>query len=256
MGNCGFTLAPCRESEKDLVMRNLERAEDISRDAMLAGIDWQWETYAEYLDAVDRTPKGINYAGYIGHSALRTYVMGERAFEQNATDDDIAAMRREVGDALRAGALGFTTSRSPNHATSDDRPVPSRRPTWDEVRALVGRDGRGRRRHVRAGQRAAPARPELRQDYRGRLRDLAVDSGRPITFVVGYAPPTPDLWRDIPARCSTTPPPLGARMIGQVHSREFLSVDGLQGQAALRRAAGLAGAAGPAPRRASAPAAR
>ena len=76
MGNCGFTLAPCRETEADMVFRSLERAEDLSRDAMLAGIDWSWETFPEYLDAIDKLPKGINYAGYIGHSALRTYVMG------------------------------------------------------------------------------------------------------------------------------------------------------------------------------------
>ena len=122
MGNCGFTLAPCREDEKDLAMRSLERAEDIARDAMLEGITWQWETYADYLDALDRTPKGINYSGYIGHSALRTYVMGERAFDGTATDDDLSAMRREVESALRAGAIGFSTSRSPNHETADDRP--------------------------------------------------------------------------------------------------------------------------------------
>ena len=80
MGNCGFTLAPVRSDERHLVVRNLERAEDISADAMAAGIDWSWETYPEYLDFVDRTPKGINYAGYVGHSALRTWAMGERAF--------------------------------------------------------------------------------------------------------------------------------------------------------------------------------
>ena len=84
MGNCGFTLAPCRESEKHLVMRNLERAEDISPEAMEAGIRWSWEDFPQYLDAVDRLPKGINYAAYIGHSALRSYVMGERAFSQQA----------------------------------------------------------------------------------------------------------------------------------------------------------------------------
>src|SRR5213596_2807538 len=75
MGNCGFTLAPCREREADLVFRNLERAEDLSREAMRAGIKWRWETLPEFLDALDGQPKGINYAGYIGHSALRTYVM-------------------------------------------------------------------------------------------------------------------------------------------------------------------------------------
>ena len=76
MGNCGFTLAPCKQEDADFVFRNLERAEDIAREAMLEGVEWQWETFPEYLDAVDAQPKGINYAGYIGHSALRTYVMG------------------------------------------------------------------------------------------------------------------------------------------------------------------------------------
>ena len=126
MGNCGFTLAPCRESEADYVFRNLERAEDISRSAMLEGINWDWETYPEYMAAVDKMPKGINYAGYIGHSALRTYVMGERAFEEDATDDDIEKMKNAVKEAVTAGAMGFSTSRSPSHLTSDDRFVASR----------------------------------------------------------------------------------------------------------------------------------
>ena len=79
-------------------MRNLERAEDIAAEAMDAGIDWTWTTFAEFLDAVDALPKGINYAGYLGHSALRTYVMGERAFEQPAGEDDLRAMERELRD--------------------------------------------------------------------------------------------------------------------------------------------------------------
>src|SRR5215471_2939714 len=117
MGNCGFSLAPCGERDKHLVMRNLERAEDIAREAMEAGIKWSWETFAQYLDAVERAPKGINYAAYMGHSALRTYVMGERAFSEEATEADLQAMKREVRDAIRAGAIGFTTSRSSTHET-------------------------------------------------------------------------------------------------------------------------------------------
>src|SRR5947199_1929742 len=125
MGHCGFTLAPAPPEQRHLVVRNLERAEDISPAAMAAGIDWTWTTFAEYLDAVDRQPKGINYAANIGHSALRTYVMGERAFdpEGSVTDDDIKAMGAELDAALRAGAIGFTTSRTIHHRTSDDRPV-------------------------------------------------------------------------------------------------------------------------------------
>ena len=138
MGNCGFTLAPCAAADKALVIRNLERAEDIAAAAMDAGIDWSWTTFPEYLDRLETLPKGINYASYIGHSALRTYVMGERAFEQAANEDDLDAMARELRDAIRAGAIGFTTSRSPSHETPDRRPVASRLATWDEVRRLVG----------------------------------------------------------------------------------------------------------------------
>src|SRR6266853_2238456 len=96
MGNCGFSLAPCAERDKHLVMRNLERAEDISPEAMEAGIKWSWDTFPQYLDAVDRLPKGINYTAYMGHSALRTYVMGERAFTDEATEQELEAMKREV----------------------------------------------------------------------------------------------------------------------------------------------------------------
>ena len=92
MGNCGFTLAPCKAQDADLVLRNLERAEDLPREAMLAGIDWSWDSFEDFLDVVDRQPKGINYATYLGHSALRTYVMGERAFTDIANEDETQKM--------------------------------------------------------------------------------------------------------------------------------------------------------------------
>ena len=120
MGNCGFTLAPCKQEDADLVFRNLERAEDLSRDAMLEGIDWSWESFPEFLDTIDALPKGINYAGYIGHSPLRTYTMGERAFEDAASDDEIKQMQHLVKEAMAAGAIGFSTSRTFNHTTADD----------------------------------------------------------------------------------------------------------------------------------------
>src|SRR5207244_657720 len=106
MGNCGFTLAPCAEKDKALVIRNLQRAEDISPEAMNAGITWSWTTFREWLDTLQRLPKGINYAGYLGHSALRTYVMGERAFDGPAREDDLKAMEAELRDAIEAGAIG------------------------------------------------------------------------------------------------------------------------------------------------------
>src|SRR5690349_13109051 len=109
MGNCGFTLAPCAEKNKRLVFTNLERAEDISKDAMEAAIPWSWETFPELLDTMEKLPKGINYASYVGHSAIRAYVMGERSMTDKATPDDIAAMRRQVEMSMKAGAIGFTT---------------------------------------------------------------------------------------------------------------------------------------------------
>ena len=177
MGNCGFSLAPCSEEDKLLVMRNLERAEDISPEAMQAGIRWSWTTYPEYLDAVERLPKGINYSAYIGHSALRTYVMGERAFTEEATPDDLEAMQREVRSAIQAGAAGFTTSRTRNHQTPDGQPVASRLATWDEVRQLVGVLGELNSGVFEIAGEDTGLNPERIQDYCNRLKALAVDTG-------------------------------------------------------------------------------
>ncbi|HZQ56973.1 MAG TPA: amidohydrolase family protein [Acidimicrobiales bacterium] len=180
MGHCGFTLAPAPATAKELVVRNLERAEDISGAAMAAGIDWSWTTFAEYLDAVDRQPKGINYISNVGHSALRTYVMGERAFTDEASADEEAAMAAELRDALRAGAWGFTTSRTMNHETSDDRPVASRLATWDEVRRLVGVMGElgvGVFQFVED-----PPEPEERAAREERMIALTVETGVPIAI--------------------------------------------------------------------------
>jgi len=218
MGNCGFTLAPCGSDQADFVFRNLERAEDLSREAMLTGIDWQWETFPEFLDTVDRLPKGINYAGYIGHSALRTYVMGERAFTDPATEDDLAAMCRQVREAVTAGAIGFSTSRTLNHVTADDRPVASRIADWQEVRAIVNAMGEtGRGIFEIAGE--APGRdPERIREYHERLRDLAVESGVPQTWGMFSVRAAPELWRPYFDLLDETAA-AGGRMFAQTHSR-------------------------------------
>jgi N-acyl-D-aspartate/D-glutamate deacylase len=222
MGNCGFTLAPCAASDKHFVVRNLQRAEDIPPAAMEAGIEWRWTTFPEFLDCLESLPKGINYAGYIGHSALRTYVMGERAFEQPAGEDDLRAMERELRDAIRAGAIGFTTSRSPSHETPDGRPVASRLATWAEVRRLVGVMGdlnAGLFELAGEGVDRIVGDPALR-DYHVRLRDLAVDTGRPVTFGVFSRREVPDVWRAYLALLDETAA-AGGRMFGQVHSRSL-----------------------------------
>ena len=218
MGNCGFTLAPCRPDERHLVLRNLERAEDIPAEAMKAGIEWTWETYAQYLDALAKWPKGINYAGYVGHSALRTYAMGERAFSEPATADDLAAMKRELADALAAGAMGFTTSRTRNHETADRKPVASRVASWDEVRELVGVLGDlGGGIFEIAGEDTGRE-PERVQEYLGRLRDLAVETGVPVTWGMFSMRAAPDVWRSYFALLDETAR-AGGRMFAQVHSR-------------------------------------
>ncbi len=218
MGNCGFTLAPCKQEDADLVFRSLERAEDLSRDAMLEGIEWTWETFPEFLDAVDNLPKGINYAGYIGHSALRTYAMGERAFEQEASEDEVKQMQQIVREAMHAGAIGFSTSRTFNHTTADDRPVASRLANWEEVRAIVNTVGEtGKGIFEIAGE--APGRdPERIREYHDRLRDLAVESGVTQTWGMFSVKAAPDIWRPYFDLLDETAE-AGGRMFAQVHTR-------------------------------------
>lgn len=226
MGNCGFTVAPARASEKHLALRSLERAEDISADVLAAGVEWRWETYADYLDVVDRLPKGINFAGFIGHSALRPYVMGEAAFERAATDDELAAMRRELESAMRAGAIGFSTSRSPNHKTTTDQPVASAVADWHEVQALtdVLRDlGAG----IFQLAQEQPADPAANAAYRERLTRLGIDTGRPVLFVAG-APAHDDAKVRETLDWIETSNLRGGRLVGCVHTREFISVMGFK----------------------------
>ncbi len=215
MGNCGFTLAPAHSDQRELVVRNLERAEDISPAALAAGLDWSWETFPEYLDAVDRAPKGINYAAQIGHSALRTWAMGEEAFERTASDDEVAVMERALAEALRAGAIGFTTSRNDNHATSDDRAVASRLASWEEVQRLVGLMGDlGLGVFELARETLWPGTPAYDEDL-ARIRDLALSTGVPVTFGA-MSLGSLDFLDDIASA--------GGRAFGQTHSRGILSV--------------------------------
>jgi N-acyl-D-amino-acid deacylase len=232
MGNCGFTLAPCAEKDKAMVIRNLQRAEDISPEAMEAGITWKWTTFREWLEVLDGLPKGINYSGYLGHSALRTYVMGERAFEQQASDDDMRKMEAELRDGIQAGAMGFTTSRSPSHETPERRPVASRIASWDEVRRLVNVMG-----DLNAGifelagenTDRALGYEEARRDYHRRLRELAVESGRPITFGLFSRKDAPGVYKDYVKLLDDTAA-AGGRMFAQVHSRALSAIHSFKTQ--------------------------
>jgi len=222
MGNCGFTLAPARADARPLVLRNLERAEDIAAEAMEAGIDWCWETFPEYMDFVERVPKGINYGCQIGHSALRTWAMGERAFEAEANEADLACMVDEIEAAIAAGSFGLTTSLSPSHATSDDRPVASRIASWSEVRHLVAAVGRagGGAFELAHHPDVRSADPEVRAAYVERLSDLAVETGVMLTFGLLAFGSDPNTWRPI-AEILDRVQSAGGRAWGQVHTRQF-----------------------------------
>ena len=180
MGNCGFALAPCKPEDREWFARCLTAVEDIPTEAMMAGIDWTWETFPEYLANVERLPKALNYGMYIGHSALRMYAMGRRGLDEKATEDDLRAMEHAVAEAMRAGALGFSTSRATTHVTPDETPVASRIADWEEIERLVGAMGELDAGIFQIGPDISGG--EAQRACLDRLRKIALDSGRPIMF--------------------------------------------------------------------------
>ncbi|MCC7546506.1 MAG: amidohydrolase family protein [Burkholderiales bacterium] len=146
MGNCGFTIAPCRPEDRDLVMRNLTHVEGMSLESLRQGIRWDFQSFAEYLDMLERRGVGPNVACFVGHSSIRTFVLGADAPRRAATPEEVARMRSIVVDAMRAGAVGFSTTTSGQHNGENGIPMPSRLADKAEMEALCGslRDvGRG-----------------------------------------------------------------------------------------------------------------
>jgi N-acyl-D-amino-acid deacylase len=145
-GNCGFTIAPTRPEHRDVIVRTLENVEDMDPATLSAGICWEFETFPEYLELVRRRGTLLNFTAYIGHSALRLYVMGDDAYERAATAEEIERMCQLVREGIAAGAAGFSSSFSFAHRGVDGKPVPSRFAARDEVEALfltAGRTGKG-----------------------------------------------------------------------------------------------------------------
>src|SRR5689334_1861869 len=180
MGNCGFALAPCKPEDREWFARCLTAVEDIPTEAMLAGIDWNWETFPEYLANVERLPKGLNYGMYIGHSALRMYAMGRRGLDEHASEDDLCRMTQAVEEAVRAGAMGFSTSRATTHITPDGSPVASRIADWQEIDRLVGAMAGLDAGIFQIGPDISGGEPQ--RVFLERLRKVALDTGRPIMF--------------------------------------------------------------------------
>ncbi len=137
IGNCGFTIAPCRAQDRELTMRNLTQVEGMSLDVLRAGIDWNFETFPEYMAMLKKKGFAINIAAYVGHSSVRTWVMGEQANKRQATPKDIDAMAALVREAMAAGAVGFASSTSPAHNGEGGLPMPSRLASDEEMLQLT-----------------------------------------------------------------------------------------------------------------------
>lgn len=138
IGNCGFTIAPCKPADRELIMRNLTQVEGMSLEVLRSGIKWDFESIPEYMDLLERQGAAVNIAAFAGHSSIRTYVMGADAPKRAATAHEIAAMQEILREAMRAGAIGFATSTSPAHNGEGGIPMPSRLADDDELRTLVG----------------------------------------------------------------------------------------------------------------------
>jgi N-acyl-D-aspartate/D-glutamate deacylase len=172
IGNCGFGIAPCRPADRDLLMRHLMHVEGMSVIALRAGIRWNFETFPEYLDALQRGGIGPNVAAFLGHSALRGYVLGEEASQRTASGDEIIEMQQLVRQAMQAGAVGFSTSSAVNHVGDGGVQMPSLLADEREMRALVNAMGEG-------GRGMFMIHRDKKDTPFSYLESLAADSGRP-----------------------------------------------------------------------------
>src|SRR6478735_8551050 len=172
LGNCGFTIAPCKPQDRDLTMRHLTHVEGMSLDALRAGIRWGFESFPQYLDMLAKQGVGPNVACFAGHSAIRTFVMGEEATERAATGEEISKMANLVREAMTTGAVGFASSTSEAHNGEGGTPMPSRLADDHELRALVnamGESGRGLYMLTKGGKTSIPY-----------LEEIAVEARRPV----------------------------------------------------------------------------
>ena len=227
MGNCGFALAPCQPEEREWIARCLEAVEDIPVDAMMNGIDWTWETFPEYLDQVAQLPKAINYSAFIGHSALRMYVMGKRALSEVANEDDLRRMGAAVEEALQVGAVGLSTSRATTHITPDGSPIASRIADWSEIDYLVGTLAKRNQGIFQIGPDVSGG--EAHQTFLKRLQKVALDSGRPIMFgtLSTQQGLDPYPWQEQTRYIDETVA-AGGRMYGQTTTRPIIALFSLK----------------------------
>ncbi|MGH7092491.1 MAG: N-acyl-D-amino-acid deacylase family protein [Stellaceae bacterium] len=228
MGNCWFALAPCKPQDREWFARCLTAVEDIPTEAMMAGIEWNWETFPEYLATVERLPKGLNYGMYIGHSALRMYAMGaRRGLAETANEDDLRHMEAALSEALKAGAMGFSTSRATTHVTPDGTPVASRIAEWREIERLVGAMGALDAGIFQVGPDISGG--AAQRACLEKLRQIALASGRPAMFgmLATRQGIDPNPW-DFQTRFMDETVALGGRMYGQATTRSINAVFSLR----------------------------
>lgn len=227
MGNCGVGFAPVVPERREELIGMMESVEDIPRQSLSAGIDWQWETFPEYLDALDAIPRTIDVGTQIPHIPLRLYIMGERgAGKEPATPEDIEQMAAMTRAAIEAGALGFSTSRTMVHATPEGVPVPGTFASPDELLGIgrgIIQTGRGLMEVVSDAVLGQNIDSEL-----GWMQELAA-IGCPVTFLLAQTNPQPHVWRDILQRCEAATNG-GARIIPQVFARPVTILFSFQGE--------------------------
>ncbi|MBI2710563.1 MAG: amidohydrolase family protein [Actinobacteria bacterium] len=223
MGNCGVGFAPVRDADHDRLIELMEGVEDIPGAALHEGLAWTWRSFAEYLDALADRPHDVDFGAQVPHGALRLHVMGERgARREAATPGDIEAMGHLAREAVEAGALGFTTSRTRNHRTSTGDYTPTLTAEADElvgIATALGASGRG---VLQVVSDMADTDEEF-----GLLERMVAESGRPLSFSLVQSPVAPDSFRDLLARTERANA-AGLAITGQVATRAIGVLLGLQ----------------------------
>ena len=228
LGSCGVGFAPARPSDHELLITTMESVEDIPGDVLRVGLPWDWESFPDYLDSLERRQYAMDIAAQIGHVAVRTYVMGERGVaNEEATSADIDAMAAIVRQGIDAGALGFSTSRVLGHVTAAGQPVPGTFATEDELFGIAAAMvGGGRAVYQIAASGADGQDPEAAIKELDWMRRLSIQFGLPVSFLMLQSMGAPDLYKELLAKCLEAKED-GADITAQVANRPFGMLLGL-----------------------------
>jgi N-acyl-D-aspartate/D-glutamate deacylase len=195
-GNCGLSLAPCRPEDRDNVIGSFVRVEAMPSKVLKQAVEWEWETFPEYLDRL-RQKLGVNVGALMGHCALRQFVMGEESSERVATPDEIEQMKAILREGIKAGAIGFSTNQNRRHMREDGRPIPSRLATDDEIIQLAGVLGELNSGSVQISRGTLGIACPVEEDV-DLFHRIAATSGRPVIWQsIAHRHSAPELWRKL-----------------------------------------------------------